>query len=138
MLKSNSNFVKKHIYIDFSYILPNSSFTEPLSMPASEYSNKCNKRYFSVWQEWKYKKWTCTYQKKRKFEEKVIKKGEQFLNIYRPVNEWHAIELAGAHTPAPVFIYASYHCTCKTLYDELKTLFHSSPSVLIINSFMFF
>ena len=35
------------------------------------------------------------------------------------------------HTP--MFIWACYLCTCKTLYDQLKNLFYSFPSVLITN-----
>ena len=133
-MKSNSNFVKQHT--DFSYVLPNSCFTEQLSMPASEYTNKSNKRYFSVCQEWKYKKWTHTYQKK----EKVIKNGEQFFNIYRPVNEWCAMKFAWAHTHQYLFRQATIALAklYMKLKIQLKILFYSSPSVLIINSFMLF
>ena len=54
--------------------------------------------------------------KKRKFEEKVIKKGEQFLNIYRPVNEWHAIELAGAHTHQHQYLFMQATIALAKLY----------------------
>ena len=51
---SNFNFVKKNN--DFGYMLPNSCFREQLSMPASEFTNKCDTRYFSVCQvKWKNK-----------------------------------------------------------------------------------
>ena len=63
-----SNFVKK--INDFGYALPNSCFTEQFSMPASEYTNKCNKRYFSVCQKWKYTKWTRKNQKKENLKKK--------------------------------------------------------------------
>ena len=64
---------------DFGYMLPNNCFTEQLSMPASEYTNKCTKRYFSLCQKWKQKKWTLQESKERKFEKKLSEKiGEQF------------------------------------------------------------
>ena len=88
------------------------------------YSNKCNKRYFSVWQDENTKNEHAHIKKKRKFEEKVIKKGEQFLNIYRPVNEWHAIELAQAHTHQHQYLFMQATTALAKLY--------------MINSFMFF
>ena len=54
--------------------------------------------------------------KKRKFEEKVIKKGEQFLNIYRPVNEWHAIELTRAHTHQHQYLFMQATIALAKLY----------------------
>ena len=54
--------------------------------------------------------------KKRKFEEKVIKKGEQFLNIYRPVNEWHVIELARAHTHQHQYLFTQATIALAKLY----------------------
>ena len=45
-MKTNFNFLKR--INDFSYILPKICFTEQLSLPASEYTNKCDTRYCSV------------------------------------------------------------------------------------------
>ena len=75
VLKTNSNFIKK---IYFGYILPNSCFTEQLSLAASEYTNKCNTNFFSVCKA-KYaiktQKMNTQDSKERKFEEKVRNKG---------------------------------------------------------------
>ena len=79
-LKTNSNFAKT--INDFGYILTNSCFIEQLSVPASEYTDKCNKRYFSVCQKWKHKNWTRKEPKERKFEKKTKRKWVSSSNIY--------------------------------------------------------
>ena len=49
-------------------------FTEQLSMSASEYINKCNKRFFRL-SEMKIQKMNTQESKERKFEEKIREKG---------------------------------------------------------------
>ena len=71
VLKTNSNFPKT--INDFGYNLPN-SFTEHFSMAASEYTNKCNKTFFSF-QKWKHKNWTRGNQEKEYLREKGWEKG---------------------------------------------------------------
>ena len=50
-------------------------------MPASEYTNKSSKKYFSASQKWKHKKLNTQEWKERKSEEKVSSSS----NIYRVV-----------------------------------------------------
>ena len=75
VLKTNSNFPKT--INDFGYNLPN-SFTEHFSMAASEYTNKCNKRHFSVFRNENTKTEHAGIKRKNTREKKGEKKGEQF------------------------------------------------------------
>ena len=63
------------MFADFGCILLNSCFTEQFSMPDSEYSNKCDTRYFEVCQAKNPQKLNMQKLKERKFEEKVTEKG---------------------------------------------------------------
>ena len=71
VLKTNSNFPKT--INDFGYNLPN-SFTEHFSMAASEYTNKWNKRHFSVFRN-ETQKMNTWESRERKFEKIVREKG---------------------------------------------------------------
>ena len=63
------------MFADFGCILLNSCFTQQFSMPDSEYSNKCDTRYFEVCQAKNPQKLNMQKSKERKFEEKVTEKG---------------------------------------------------------------
>ena len=47
-MKTKSNFAKKKKINNFGSILLNRCLTEQFLLPASEYTNKCNKIYFSL------------------------------------------------------------------------------------------